>query len=342
MKGKQRLHILFLVTLLLSACKIEVRVPEGGSVTTESSRFNCDSGMNCEISVVDLFFDETFIAQPAEGYHFSKWRRRDRGFCGDSSKPCRLYTAGFAGNPTLMAFLSGDELFYLEPVFEPTISPGESNVKATTCQNPILTEIGTVYKLHYQKNEKDVGSYNEQHKYTVLGIEYYHGVSAIKTQMEVVSDGPIEFETMGALYNTLHNGGAEARQHGVETATTMLTGSKGTSYSTARNLPYLRFRYDIGIGESATSEYTLDTTYRDEKTASSNTQSTSMTMTFEGIERITVPIGTFLACRFKYEYGSFGFNTHWNSVEHGILLKRKNHGGDTSVLSYAEINGVEI
>jgi N-acetylneuraminic acid mutarotase len=106
-----------LVTVvILSGCKVEITVPEGGRVGTISGAYACESGETCTIDVVDVFFDETFQAKPAPGYTFAAWRQKGRAFCGGRNRPCRLSTTGFPGTK-LMPFLESDDVFYLEPVF---------------------------------------------------------------------------------------------------------------------------------------------------------------------------------------------------------------------------------
>jgi CubicO group peptidase (beta-lactamase class C family) len=107
----------FITLLLLAGCKIQFSVPEGGSVRTESGSFECSSGQQCEIAIVDVFFDETFIAEPESGYEFLSWKKKARGFCGGKAKPCRIFTTIFANFPELLPFLVSDEIYYLEPVF---------------------------------------------------------------------------------------------------------------------------------------------------------------------------------------------------------------------------------
>jgi hypothetical protein len=105
------------MALTLSACRIQVEVPQGGSVITESGDYRCSAGSTCTVEVADLLFDETFLVETEEGYSFAGWAVRSRGLCGGSTAPCALRTAGFATYPALVALLDSDEIFYLEPVF---------------------------------------------------------------------------------------------------------------------------------------------------------------------------------------------------------------------------------
>ena len=116
---QSKLIVITMPLLFTAGCKIQIEVPPGGQVVTESGVYSCSTGEVCSIDVVDLFFDETFSAEPATGYRFDGWLKRDRGLCGGSDDPCRLLTAGFEGNEVLMGFLERpEEVFYLVPQFE--------------------------------------------------------------------------------------------------------------------------------------------------------------------------------------------------------------------------------
>ena len=101
----------------VAGCKIEISVPTGGTVRSQSDSYVCKSGETCTINVVDVFFDETFIAQAAPGYRFEGWRKSDGYLCGNSTKPCHLFTSIFEGNELLESILSSEEVSYLAPVF---------------------------------------------------------------------------------------------------------------------------------------------------------------------------------------------------------------------------------
>jgi hypothetical protein len=107
------------MTVLIGACKIRVLVPEGGHVVSSSGSFNCPALGDCEIDVLDIYFDETFRANPESGWRFSYWSPVFRGFCGGKKGSCHLSTRGFHSNPGLISMLESDAVFYLVPVFEP-------------------------------------------------------------------------------------------------------------------------------------------------------------------------------------------------------------------------------
>lgn len=118
-----RCTVLAVAALMVVSCKLRIIVPEGGSVTTQSGAYSCGSGETCNIDVVDFFFDQTFVAKPAQDYKFKFWRKGDRRFCGASPEPCQVLTTGLDVNEDLgqvmrSFFESSDEIFYLQPVFE--------------------------------------------------------------------------------------------------------------------------------------------------------------------------------------------------------------------------------
>ena len=62
MRSLSRL-ILFIACAITAGCKLVIVVPEGGSVTTESGGYSCAEATECELEIVDAFFDETFLAR---------------------------------------------------------------------------------------------------------------------------------------------------------------------------------------------------------------------------------------------------------------------------------------
>lgn len=118
MKTLSRSVTILVFALFAASCKIHIIVPEGGRVASESGAYSCESGQICEIDVVDIFFDETFKAEPKQGHFFRKWEAVQGSFCGDKiDQPCRLTTTVFAGIDALRQWLESDAVFYLRPMF---------------------------------------------------------------------------------------------------------------------------------------------------------------------------------------------------------------------------------
>ena len=112
-----RMMFVLCLTVIVAGCRIQINTPVTGSITTVSGNYSCEAGGECQIDVVDLLFDETFVPEPISGQIFSGWRKMHRGLCGGSLENCALYTAFFAEHQPLMDLLASSEVFYLEPTF---------------------------------------------------------------------------------------------------------------------------------------------------------------------------------------------------------------------------------
>lgn len=112
-----RILALILLSGCFTACKLTITVPEGGLVESESGTWICRASETCTIDIADVFFDETFVAVPDDGYTFTQWRAERGYFCGGTSTPCRLFTTLFAGNALLESLLDADIDFYIQPMF---------------------------------------------------------------------------------------------------------------------------------------------------------------------------------------------------------------------------------
>lgn len=112
-----RLLVVLTACLLVASCRLTLRVSSNGTITSESGTYDCGPNAECTIRVNDIFFDETFIGSPDDGYMFTGWLKAGRHFCGNQTDPCRLFTSEFEGVPELEAFFSGNRQFFLSPTF---------------------------------------------------------------------------------------------------------------------------------------------------------------------------------------------------------------------------------
>jgi len=105
--------------LATTGCKLRITVPEGGQVVWGSGAYRCEMGNTCDIDVVDFYFDETFVADPIDGYFLRYWEPGERRFCGRSPlRSCDLGITGLSGYGLVEPFLASDEVFHLQPRFE--------------------------------------------------------------------------------------------------------------------------------------------------------------------------------------------------------------------------------
>lgn len=128
--------------LFFTGCRLEITVPEGGKVITKSGAYECASGQVCTIDIYDIFFDEEFIASPAQGFRFTRWKKKKFSFCGNKMTPCLVDSSYSDRHPNLMKILESDMVFYLEPVFI-IEGPGTTFSGLTSQQLPIAL---TVYE----------------------------------------------------------------------------------------------------------------------------------------------------------------------------------------------------
>ncbi|MDC0361962.1 thrombospondin type 3 repeat-containing protein [Halioglobus sp.] len=83
-------------------------------MTTLSAAIDCSAGQVCDVNVSDIFFDETFVAEPAPGWHFAGWKARQGGLCVAETGDCRVDASEFED---LSILDDPGVIHYLEPKF---------------------------------------------------------------------------------------------------------------------------------------------------------------------------------------------------------------------------------
>ena len=147
--------VLLLLFAILASCKIQISVPGNGAVNTASGAYECDTGKLCEIDVVDIFFDETFIGIPDQGYLFDTWAKGDKWLCGGKTTECRLFTSFFEQHTALMAILESDSVWVLAPRFLRDLSGNWSVVSkefAEECGDGINLEPAMTIRVNQTGN----------------------------------------------------------------------------------------------------------------------------------------------------------------------------------------------
>jgi len=356
-----RLLIALLALALLAGCKVKITVPEGGRVVSQSGAYTCSAGKVCVIEVNDIFFEETFVAKPASGYRFVKWRKRKRGFCGLKSKPCRLPTTGFGGSEALMAILESDQVFYLEPVFEKISSGGSGGAGAGVCFNEDLAAQGTRVIARYRSQP---GSYIVDFDQRVGGTTTFNGKNVRKMISDITSINPAAtWQT--TLFFTTDLAKKRSTNHGVITENF----SPEPGLITVKFIPGMLQRFDLAVDESYSQEFDVvaeidvpegfpelpeipelpdgvDIPLPGESLTTRTTL--RRTTTHRGVETIEVPAGTFQVCRFETEnevvvgdYEVEGFETIWLGVNSGVMIQ-EDAGDPLTVLVSGTINGQKL
>lgn len=128
-----------LVVVVLAGCKVEIKVPEGGSIISSTGIYGCAEFETCTLDIDHIYFTEDLTAVPKQGYEFRWWRKGDGSFCGGNrDTKCALTTDDFPDYPSLFSLLSTDRVFTLTPVFvygNTLLVPPQTNRKWTATSN---------------------------------------------------------------------------------------------------------------------------------------------------------------------------------------------------------------
>ncbi|MEM8491378.1 MAG: hypothetical protein AAF756_11220 [Pseudomonadota bacterium] len=347
MKKIQSAVVLAAIAVTAAGCRIQVSTTAGGSVSTLSGSYSCNPGESCaEVSVMDTNFDETFVATPQAGFQFDGWRRRNRGFCGGSMNDCRLFTSGFVGNDILLAFLNNpEELFFLEAVFSSSSSGGSGDGSASSCFNPDLYAPGTTFEFTQEEVDEEGQRFTAEGQGIVESGAMFNGQTANVLAVDQTlnpDDGSGVITAESRTYFQLD--GTSYQEFGIAFIATAPEpfGLRNTFD------PFREERFSLMPGESF--EQTFERT-NDILDGAGNVIITSVvdqieTITFDGIEMVTVPGGTFEACKFTESVEQvdvpFPFQSvTWYSVGSGFPIKSESSDESTELVS-GSINGVDI
>jgi hypothetical protein len=190
---KKLTFITAITTLLfLSGCKVVINTDSNGYVITESGAYNCAQNSSCNIDVVDIYFDEVFVAVPNDGYRFKEWRKRSGNFCGGDNESCALSTAEFGPYKALMAILETNERFYLEPAFELI----ESSQPSTNLVKHIVKQTGGPYVA--DATGKKIGTLNKESRGVITVNVNFEGIPktyvlTIRVSQNIVASNTVSY-----------------------------------------------------------------------------------------------------------------------------------------------------
>ena len=119
--------LLLVAAVLLSGCRLEVIVPEGGRVTSASGNLDCNAASTCQKDITDGNFEETFTAVPNTGYRFAGWGTETQKRCTGPTDSCTLSLRALPIS-IRNRVLSSDSVIRLRPIFEATDAPQEVSV----------------------------------------------------------------------------------------------------------------------------------------------------------------------------------------------------------------------
>ena len=178
--------------------------------------------------------------------------------------------------------------------------------------------------------------------YFVDGSSTFQGMPVQQTTTEFSSSGSdVSATSLG--YGTVDTAQMRIFDFGND-STDSLGGSTLVTYD-----PFLLFRYDLEPGESYSQTVTVEaTTAQGGIEFPATLSELELTVTYVGVQQITVPAGTFNACRFEHSSitRSAGIEfessqTLWLAENAGVLLRDRYEGGET-VLVEGILNGTAL
>lgn len=338
-----------LTLLLVTGCKIVVQVPVGGQVITQSGGYKaCAAGKTCVIDVVDLFFNEAFIAKPASGYVFKHWKSKARAFCGDHKGACRLQSTLLGIDPSLTALLESDERFFLQPVFVKKSGGGSvGKQNAAVCFNSKLAAPGAEWITNFRSRDKTFGDITRARiKTRFTGYVMYKGVRALRALSDITIPGDTSFKSNSVTYSDPDIARKRFSNLGGEGSTTVNGQPSGST--TTEFVPPQLMRFDLAAGQSYTQNYTIKSTITFGAIKNSSSQALKQTTTYIGVVKITVPAGMYDTCKFRevttttfQGFGVKNTRTIWFGVGNGIQIKEENESSITELTS-GTLNGANI
>ena len=112
------------LTSVLAGCFLELNVPTGGDVQSDSGTRDCLESTICSFETTDTDLNESFMAVARPGYKFVKWQEGDAYLCAGQTDPtCVTNNTIHTGNPTVEAFIATDNVLKIKPVFEVVLTP---------------------------------------------------------------------------------------------------------------------------------------------------------------------------------------------------------------------------
>jgi hypothetical protein len=227
----------------------------------------------------------------------------------------------------------------LTRLLPPPSTPPAGSGNAAECVNEDLLRLGTTYRTTYLTQSTPA------QRTTTRGLIAANQVcvsGAAGLRLEATNESVQQgFNSVSVTRTCVIREGANRLLISDQVTETTLTGLPVAVPPTVTNVvftpPQLN-RNDLAAGESYTQSFVIRTT----GAGVNNTQNQSRRRTFVGIESVTVPAGTFRACRFDDEATTDGVtsrSTQWIATIGLSVRSRDASSGIESVLESATING---
>lgn len=204
---------------------------------------------------------------------------------------------------------------------------------ASQCFNPELSAEGTHIISEYRATDGASGGViNFTYDQTIHGFTTFNGNQVRYAISDTVATGAAPSRSTTTSYFTVDESNSRSEAAGVEVEVT----SPINSTTVTSNSPFMLTRYDLSAGQSHSQTYTSST-----QVMGFDVNTTiNFTRTFTGFEDITVPAGSYSACRFDIDQDG-ELTTRWVAVGSGIELKVVS-GGDETVFVSGTLNGSSL
>jgi len=222
---------------------------------------------------------------------------------------------------------------------------GSGNGSAASCFNADLASQGTKVITTYKTTDAETSSVlTFTSTVEVKGSATFNGKTATESISQTETTGAAPSSSSTKSYYNVDAAAKRSTYYGTivdATAPMALT-------TTVKINPERIERYDLAANESYSQSYTIESSSVVMGFPVSTTTQFSSTTTFKGIETISVPAGTFEACRMETTdttttlgTSATSTSTNWISTGKGVLLRTEASGDITELLS-GTINGVAI
>lgn len=221
---------------------------------------------------------------------------------------------------------------------------------ASDCFNAAVFAQGSTYRWDYQISGGGVTGVMSSTGATGGPVFFggYADVIELRDETTFTYSAPADLAALGPqISRSTEYGvmdGLDFLSYGDTSVWTLPSGQ--TSTNTTVNQPAARNRlFSLMVGESSTVSY-LRTTIVDGKTLPGGTQVLE-TVTYLGQELVSVPAGTFMACKFSYADDSTPAQFQWLAKGSGAPLKllmndTKGQSGSWELLAGSHFNGAPI
>lgn len=223
----------------------------------------------------------------------------------------------------------------------PTPTPNPTTGSATDCLNTDLFAVGNRLNLT-QQGSFDGEVYTINQELMPMRQTTFNGNNAIEVAGELSEESNGEVFTFESFNQYVRVDGTTLLFFGVTFEETV-DGTTVTGETTFE--PPFENRYGLNPGQSYSQTNTITTTSTFNGQPFTSTFSETSQITYSGQESVTVPLGTFNACRFQENYSSEGTSgsiTNWLAVGSGIPLRSVYDDGEEVVTTAASINGTPV